>query len=112
AVKYREPYQLTQFVHRLLEQVESQPGIRQAAVSAGLPFSAVSDAGIRIDGRPIGTPESGGPANYYRVTPLYFRAMGIPLIRGRLFTQHDTAAAQPVVIINETMAKRCFTSEN
>lgn len=110
--KYRQPYQQMQFVQRLIEQLESLPDVRQAAVSAGLPFSEVPDAGIRIDGRPIGAPDFGTTANYYRVTPLYFRAMGIPLIRGRLFTEHDTTTAKPVVVINETMAKRFFPKED
>ena len=110
--RYREPHQQRQFVQRLIEGLGSLRDVRRAAISAGLPFSHVSDAGIRIDGRLIGTPESGAPANYYRVTPLYFQAMGIPLLRGRLFTEHDTATAQPVAIINETMAKRFFANED
>ncbi len=108
SVKYKEPYQQAQFVRRLIEQLASLPNVPQAAISAGLPFSDISDAGIRIDGRPISEPDSGTTANYYRVTPLYFRAMGIPLIRGRLFTQDDNASTQPVVLINETMARRFF----
>jgi predicted permease len=110
--KYREPFQQTQFVDQLLQRIASLPGVRQAAVSAGLPFSSVSDAGVRIDGRPIGTPESGAPANYYRVTPLYLQVMGIPLIRGRFFTERDVMNGPPVVIINEMMAKRFFPNED
>ena len=110
--KYREAYRQKQFVDQLLERLGSLPDVRQAAVSAGLPFATVSDAGVRIDGRPIGTPESGAPANYYRVTPLYLKVMGIPLIRGRFFTERDIATAQPVVIINDTMAKRFFPNED
>lgn len=110
--KYREPYQQTQFVQRLIEQLRIVPDVRQTAVSDGLPFSDVSDVGIRFDGRPIGAPDAGTTANYYRVTPFYFQAMGIPLMRGRLFTEHDVATAQPAVIINETMAKRFFPKED
>jgi putative ABC transport system permease protein len=109
---YREPYQQMEFVNRLLDRLGSLPDVHQAAVSAGLPFAGVSDAGIRIDGRPIGTPESGTTANYYRVTPLYFQAMGIPLIRGRVFTERDIAPRPPVVIINATMAKRFFANDD
>jgi putative ABC transport system permease protein len=96
----------------LIERLKTLAGVRQAAVSGGLPFRSVTDAGMRIDGRPIGTPESGAPANYYRVTPLYFQAMGIPLIHGRLFTERDAADGAPVVIINQTMAKRFFANED
>ena len=109
---YQEPHQQMHFVNRLLNGLGGLPDVHQAAVSAGLPFAGVPDAGIRIDGRPIGTPESGTTANYYRVTPLYFQALGIPLIRGRLFTDHDIATGPPVVIINETMAKRFFANDD
>ncbi|SPE35609.1 Macrolide transporter ATP-binding /permease protein [Candidatus Sulfopaludibacter sp. SbA3] len=112
ASRYRESSRQVRFVQTLLERVGSLPGVRQAAVTAGLPFSSVSDAGIRIDGRPVGTPESGAPANDYRVTPGYFQAMGIPLLRGRLLAEGDGATGPPVVLINETMAKRFFAHED
>ena len=53
-----------------------------------------------------GTPESGTAANYYAVTPLYVQAMGLPLMRGRFFTERDTLASKRVVIIDEVMARR------
>lgn len=112
SVKYKEPYRQAQFVDSLIERLASLPDIHQAAISSGLPFSDAPDAGIRIDGRAIGASDSGTTANYYRVTPQYFRAMEIPLIRGRFFTEDDGAASVPVAIINETMAKRFFPSED
>jgi putative ABC transport system permease protein len=54
----------------------------------------------------------GTTANYFRVTPDYLRVMQIPLIRGRLITERDTAASPPVVLINETMARRFFPDED
>jgi putative ABC transport system permease protein len=111
-LQYEKPYQQTQFTLRLIEQLRRLPDIRQAAVSAGLPFSDIDDAGIRFGGRPPGAPDSGTTANYYRVTPMYFRAMEIPLIRGRLFSDHDIANSQPVVLINQTMAKQFFARED
>ena len=110
--KYREPYQQMQFVNRLLDGLGSLPDVHQAAISAGLPFAGVSDAGIMIYGRSGGTPQTGTTANYYRVTPLYLQAMGIPLIRGRFFTERDLSTGPPVVVINETMAKRFFANED
>src|SRR5262249_4059726 len=50
--------------------------------------------------------------NYYSVTPDYFRAMGIRLIRGRVFTVHDDSRAPRVAIINETLARQFFPNED
>lgn len=112
SIKYQKPYQQAQFAEALVEHLTRLPDVRQAAISSGLPFKDAPDAGIRIDGRPIGASDSGTTANYYRVTPQYFRSMEIPLIQGRFFDQQDTANHLPVAIINETMAKRFFPSEN
>ncbi len=111
-VKYKELYRQAQFASSLIEHLSGQPDVHQAAISSGLPFSDASDAGIRIYGRAARANDSGTTANYYRVTPQYFRAMEIPLVRGRFFTEQDTAASLPVAIINETMAKRFFPSED
>ena len=54
----------------------------------------------------------GTTANYFQVTPAYLRVMQIPLIRGRLITEQDTATSPPVVLINETMARRFFPDED
>jgi putative ABC transport system permease protein len=70
--------------------------------------------GIRFarPGIPDTGPGPGTTANYFRVTPGYLRVMQIPLIRGRLITERDTATSPPVVLINETMARRFFPDED
>ena len=111
-IKYQKPYQQAQFAESLVQHLARLPDVRQAAISSGLPFEDAPDAGISIHGRPPGASDSGTTANYYRVTPQYFRSMEIPLIQGRFFNEQDIANNLPVVIINETMAKRFFSSEN
>jgi predicted permease len=111
-VKYKELYRQAQFASSLVERLTGLPDVHQAAISSGLPFSDAPDVGIRIDGRAAGANDSGTTANYYQVTPQYFRAMEIPLVLGRVFTEHDTPASLPVAIINETMAKRFFPTED
>jgi putative ABC transport system permease protein len=108
---YREPPARIDFANRLIEKLESLPDVRQAAVSAGLPFRGVNDVGIHFE-RPPDVAVTANTANYYAVSPSYLKTMGIPLIRGRFFTEHDDATAPPVVVINETMAKTYFPNGN
>src|SRR5262249_34705929 len=66
--------------------------------------------GFRIEGRDGA--QAGDGTSYYSVSPNYLRGMGIPLLRGRLFTELDTKGAPRVAIINSTMAKRYFPNED
>jgi putative ABC transport system permease protein len=109
--KYREPRLQAEFANRLLEKLGGLPGIGQAAISAGLPFRGVDDVGIHFE-RPPDAGVTGTTANYYGVTSSYLKTMGIPLIRGRFFTEHDYATSTPVVVINEAMANACFANED
>ena len=68
--------------------------------------------GFNIEGRPAIAPSDLPNTNYYAVTPEYFRAMGIRLVRGRVFTAQDDAKAPRVAIINETMARQHFPNED
>lgn len=110
-VTYREPHDQVRFVESLLERLERVPDVRAVAISRGLPFASVQDSGIHFDGRTEG-PLTGTAANHYCVTPAYFRVMQIPLVRGRLFTDDDRPGSPPVVLINETMARRFFPDED
>src|SRR3989440_10454518 len=68
--------------------------------------------GFNIEGRPAIAPSDLPSTNYYAVTPDYFRAMGIRLVRGRVFTPQDDAKAPRVCVINETMARQFFPNED
>ena len=109
---YREPVQQMQFADRLLDRLRARPGVEAVGIATAFPLAGVTDVGIRFDGRSPESPLFSTNANYFRVTPGYLSAMRIPLIRGRLFTESDTAASLPVVLINETMARRSFPDED
>lgn len=107
---YKEPVQQAQFAEALIDRLKNIPGVEAVGVSSASPLTGISDTGIRFDARPAEL--STTTANYYRVTAGYLRALQIPLIRGRLITEQDTATSPPVVLINETMARRFFPGED
>jgi putative ABC transport system permease protein len=110
--KYPNSDNYLAFFSQLVERTEALPGVVAAGLSQSLPILDDFLVGFKIQGRPPVPPEEGKSTNYYAVTPDYFTAMGIPLLRGRLFTDQDDNNAPPVAIINETMAKQHFPDED
>jgi putative ABC transport system permease protein len=110
--RYPDAPDAYRFYRELIDRVSHVPGVRVAGATAGLPFSDDYVTSITIEGRPV-VPEADRPsANYYSVSPGYFEAMGIRLVRGRLFTPQDSPGARNVAIINETFAGRHFPGED
>lgn len=107
---YLEPFKQVQFADRLVDRLKSVPGSEVVGVSTGVPLLAIGDVGIAFDGR--SGELSGTTANYYQVSPDYLRVMQIRLVRGRLLTEQDSTTSPPVVLINETMARRFFPDED
>jgi putative ABC transport system permease protein len=111
--KYPEENQRVAFYKQLNEKVAALPGVQAVGAAMVTPLSDNDYVlPFMIQGRPPYPAGSAPTANYYSVTPGYFKAMGIPLLRGRLFTERDTKDTPRVVIINETMAKRFFPGED
>ena len=97
---------------RVLERLRTMPGVTLASYSEnGVLFGRDSGTDLM---RPQGFPEADSypPARWDVVGPMYFTAMGIPLITGRDFSDRDTAASPRVIAINETMARRFFAGTN
>ena len=100
------PPERTTFCEDLDRNVSVIPGVIAAGAISHLPLSgANAGRGITIEGRPVPTPEDAASASYRLTCPGYFRALGIPIVRGRDFTHADSVSAPGAVIINETMAK-------
>jgi putative ABC transport system permease protein len=98
------------FLAGALSQIKTIPGVREAGAVYPLPFSKNQEGtGISAEG----SAGDSDLATHYRIaTPDYFRAMQIPLSRGRYFTDLDTADMPPVVIINETLARQLWPGQN
>ena len=99
------------FYQRVLDQIEQQPGVEQAAAVRILPLSGhIGDWSITIEGKPT-QPGENPNGDWQVVTPGYFETMGIRLAKGRTFTEQDRADAPLVAIINQTMADRYWPGE-
>jgi putative ABC transport system permease protein len=105
AVKYDETRGRL-FYRHLLDQFERAPGVRQVSLAEIIPLTdRIRGAQIAIEGTGAAVGDS-QPFLFNTVGPRYFETMGIPLLAGREFSQRDDEGAAPVVIINETMARR------
>jgi putative ABC transport system permease protein len=99
------------FVTRVLNDIPHLPGVNSAAAISRLPLGqGVTTRQIDIKGRP----ESSADINpdYLTATPDYFQTMGIRLVAGRTFTDHDIATAPGVVIVNQALAQHFWPGEN
>ncbi len=100
------------FYRTLLERIGSLPGVQSASAVNHLPLGGdMWTLSIGIEGRPPPLPGESIGAGFRVCRPGYFRTMGIPLLKGRDFTQRDTLDAPGVAIINETLARQQFPNE-
>jgi putative ABC transport system permease protein len=111
-VRYGKPEQSINFYKDLLGRIRALPGVQSASGVLPLPMSSdVIRTSFEIEGRP--TAKSDLPRTQFRTIALdYFQTMRIPLIRGREFTARDGAKANPVVIVNQTLARQIFPNED
>ena len=93
----------------VLNRVSTLPGVRAAAGINGLPLNGVGIGGdYAVVGRPGPPPVRHPNALLRSATREYFRAMRIPLLTGRVFTEGDSLQSKPVVIINQALAKQSW----
>jgi putative ABC transport system permease protein len=98
---------------RVLEHLESLPGVEAATSSMGAPVEGGADLPFTIEGRqpPKDSPYH-GDEQYRYAAPHYFSVLKVPVFRGRVFTLQDTGKAPRVVIINSAMAKKYWPKED
>lgn len=106
AKRYDSEQKRAAFFSELTRRVESLPGVHSAGVTLTLPMTGFAGSPVHVVGRPLLRLNQRPIAIVQSVTPDYFRTLGIPLRRGREFTDHDDASAARVVVINERLARR------
>ena len=110
---YEQHEERVRYVDQTLERLGALPGVESAAFAAPMPFSGGNvGSDFRIEGRPRPEPGQEPEANNRSVTAQYFKAIGIPLRKGRYFTAQDQRGSVGVAIINETLAARYFPDED
>jgi predicted permease len=100
------------FYDEILRRVSTIPGVRDAAITSRVDLVG-SGLGyvVQVEGAPDLGPRNPG-ARGRSISPGYFDVLGVPLLRGRSFTEHDTAVAHRVMIVNEAFAKRFFPGQD
>jgi putative ABC transport system permease protein len=105
--------EISAFQRELIDRVRNLPGVQSAAFTAYLPLSGVDNSrSFDIEGRPPKAPGINDHTKYRPVGPGYFETIGIPLERGRYFEAGDTEDRPLVVAINDSMARRFWSTLN
>jgi len=109
---YRDPGKRGSAFHDFLEQVRSIPGVQSAALTEIVPLSQDD-----MDRGPFAIQEKPGSdatpsADYRDISPGYFQTMRIPLLQGRSFAESDDARHPRAVVIDQTLAREYFGTEN
>jgi predicted permease len=110
--KYKDIDTANRFYEQVLERLNNLPGVESAAVISHLPIEEMgTNANISVEGKTY--PPNESPLVEFRVvSDNYFHTANIPLLRGRLFSKEAGDANQPVVVINEAMAKQIWPNED
>ena len=110
---YNSERRIQVFDRDVLERLRNTQAVESAAMGSTIPFSGLQDSAIfRIEDRPQPKGEPMPYGDVVLVTPGYFRTLGIPLQRGRDFTEYDREGSEQVVVIDENLARRYWPGED
>jgi predicted permease len=98
---------------QMRRDIRALPGVIEVGVGSTMPLRRTPlDFDVKIDGQPLAAGEAVPHSDLRTASPEYFRAAGIPLLRGREFTKTDRPGSGAVVVVNQRFADRFFPSEN
>ena len=113
---YDEPARQLAFFEELERRLDRIPGATQVALSDSTPLSGTPRSTIYsvidVAGRPQSAEGTGGMVTWRAVTPGYFAALGVPILRGRGFREEDRDPQQNAIILSGTLARRMFPGED
>lgn len=110
--RYTDVASVLAFQRNLDERFRALPGAASVGAVSLLPFGGLrASVDFIVEGRPL--PRERVPEAEYRIaTPHYFDAIGVKLVKGRLFSDRDSTAQPSVAVVNETLAARMWPGEN
>jgi predicted permease len=113
AARYQAPSSREAFYLGLFDRIAALPGVEVVGSANGIPFSGWNVQGeMSIEGRPPREPRDPLDVHFQAVSPDYFRAIGVPLLRGRGLALTDRDTANPVGVINDVLARREFGGDD
>ncbi len=105
---YVEKPDQVRFWENLVARIQAQPGVKAAAVTTSLPATGSDDGPVSIEGRDYGNTTTKPFAESIRTSNSYFDTFRIAARQGRVLDSRDTSESLPVVVINETMARKMW----
>ena len=113
ATKYDTNEKLRAFYREVLDRVRVLPGVKAVGFGSDAPFTSIGDTeGYVIEGAPSLLPGQDNDALYREVTAGYLETIGGTLLRGRLLEDPDVETSEPVVVVNEFLAKRHWPEQD
>jgi putative ABC transport system permease protein len=111
--KYADNARMVDFFDRAQAELRSVPGAQAVALTSIVPISGADEIySIDFEGRPPTLPGQSPSSLYYVVSPEYFSTMGIPLLKGRAFTDSDRDGTTRVAVINDVFARMHYPNED
>jgi putative ABC transport system permease protein len=110
--KYDTPEKRRTFFQELIERIEALPGVQEAGATSHLPLRGARWLNLWVEGIPVLSAGQAPTINLNVITPSYFKAMGIPILTGRDFTDADTRDGLKVTIIDERLAREYWPNQS
>jgi putative ABC transport system permease protein len=110
--KYAQPAQSIAFYKAVLDRLNVLPGVTASAIATALPMAPTHQTPVLFEGHPAVELGRRPIINLQQISPDYPKALGVPLVAGRPFTDHDDAQAPSVAIINQAAAQQFWPDQN
>ncbi|HKD74138.1 MAG TPA: ABC transporter permease, partial [Ktedonobacterales bacterium] len=111
--RYPDNDRIARFCREALEKISALPSVKSASFSDGLPMTRLRLMKFTVDGQPMPKPGAEPTADMRGITsPAYFDTLGLPIVSGRNFTPDEINQSQPVIVINQALARKLWPHDD